>query len=189
MTNQQFGTTDFYQNYPPLMISGKRDTLCRFNAYKLYEKVNYETTLLDIGGNIGFFSAYIAQFAKQIDIIEQNTNLTNVCKQLLAHEAINNVSVFNVDFKEFIPQNKYDIVMSLAVHKWVGLDFQEYLKKIHSVLKEGGFLLIESHLLFMLQGEDLESDLKGCEIFEMIEKGLIDDHEGTLREFFWLKAK
>ncbi|MFP4555865.1 MAG: class I SAM-dependent methyltransferase [Bacteroidales bacterium] len=187
-TNQQFGTTDFYQNYPPLMISGKRDSLCRFAMYGLSQKVNSNTMLLDIGGNIGFFSAYISQFVKQVDIVEQNKSLTQVCKQLLKHQAISNVDVYNADFKEFTPNKKYDIVFSLAIHKWVELDFQEYLNKIRTYLNTGGLLLMESHLLFSLQGEDLEPQLKRCEHFELVEKGQIDDHEGAIREFFWLKA-
>lgn len=187
-TNQQFGTTDFYQNYPPLMISGKRDSLCRFRMYGLSERINSNTTLLDIGGNIGFFSAYVSQFVKHVDIVEQNKSLTQVCKQLLNHQAIENVDVYNADFKAFTPNKEYDMVFSLAIHKWVGLDFQDYLKKIHSYLKTDGLLLMESHLLFSLQGEDLEPDIKKCDSFELIEKDQIDDHEGGIREFFWLKA-
>lgn len=187
-TNQQFGTTDFYQNYPPLKISGKRDTLSRVRSYNIESKLSKDLTMLDIGGNIGFFSAYLSRFVKHIDIVEQNSKLVDVCRALLNHENIQNVNVFNSDFKKFVANHKYDVVMSLAIHKWVGLDLQDYLKSIHSLLTSGGLLLIESHLLFKLQGEMLQPELSKCTLFEIIERGEVDDHEGTLREFFWLKA-
>jgi len=186
---EQFGVTDFYQNYPPLKISGKRNTLCRFKMYGLKERVDKNWEVLDIGGNIGFFSLYLSRFVKSIDLVEQNKNLTDIGQKLAEHEKINNVKIINLDFKKYSSNKRYDMIMSLAIHKWVGLKFDEYLERIHSLLKEGGLLLMESHIIYNNKGDYIEPLLKKSTLFEIVERGEIDDHNGQYREFFWLKAK
>jgi len=186
---EQFGTDNFYQNYPPLKISGKRDSLCRYKVYGLEKRLKKTWSILDIGGNIGFFSAFLSKFVKQVDIIEQNNKLTDIGKKLLEYENITNVNVKNLDFKSYDSKKKYDLIMSLAIHRWVGLELQEYLRKIHLLLKKGGLLLIESHIVYNKGGDNMSSSLRKSELFEVIEEGAIDDHEGQYREFFWLKAK
>jgi SAM-dependent methyltransferase len=187
---EQFGKTDFYQNYPPLKISGLRSSICRFNTYKLEKYLSKETELLDIGGNIGFFTAYLSRFVKHIDLVEQNEKLTKIGQKLIDFEKITNVSIQNLDFKKFETNKKYDFVMSLAIHMWVGLPIDEYLNRLHQLLKKGGFLLFESHILH--SGKTLELNLKSIfevsSIFEIIEVGEVDDHEGYLRDFYILKA-
>jgi SAM-dependent methyltransferase len=186
---EQFGTMDFYQNYPPLKISGRRNTLCRFNVYRMKDRLGEDMEVLDIGGNIGFFSLYISKFVSAIDLIEQNKNLTDIGKKLADHEKITNVNIINLDFKKYSPEKRYDMIMSLAIHKWVGLEFDEYLKRIHILLKKGGLLLMESHIIYNNKGDHIEALLNESPLFDIIEKGEIDDHDGKYREFFWLRAK
>jgi len=186
---EQFGVDDFYQNYPPLKISGRRNTLSRFKVYEMKDRLNKEIELLDIGGNIGFFSLYLSRFVKSIDLVEQNKNLTDIGQKLAKHEKINNVNIINLDFKKYSPNKKYDMIMSLAVHGWVEMDFQDYLKKIKSLLKEGGVVLMESHMNYYSGGDNLGESLEGNEYFKVVEGGIVDDDKGRCREFFWLKAK
>lgn len=186
---EQFGISDFYQNYPPLKISGKRNTLCRFKMYGLEARLKKEWNVLDIGGNIGFFSLYLSRYVNSIDIVEQNRNLTAIGKKLAKYEKINNVNITNLDFKKYSSKKKYDMIMSLAIHKWVGLEFDEYLKRIHTLLKHKGLLLMESHIIYNEEGDYIEPLLRKNSLFEIVEKGVVDDHDGFYREFFWLKAK
>jgi protein-L-isoaspartate O-methyltransferase len=186
---EQFGVDDFYQNYPPLKISGRRNTLSRFKVYGMKERLNKELKLLDIGGNIGFFSLYLSKYVKSIDIVEQNQNLTDIGRKLAEHEEINNVNIVNLDFKKYTPEKKYDMIMSLAVHGWVDMDFDDYLKKIKSLLKDGGIVLMESHMNYYSGGDDLGGSLKKNKDFEIVQGGIVDDDKGRCREFFWLKAK
>jgi len=186
---QDFGTDDFYQSYPPLHIPGKRNSLCRYSIYGLDKKLSKNTEMLDIGGNIGFFSLFLSRFVKSIDIVEFNTDLTEIGGKLKKYEKIKNVSINNTDFKIFKSKKKYDIVMSLAIHKWVGMDFDLYLEKIHSHLKKGGLLLLESHIIYYNQGDKILDNLDKNKYFKILEKGRIDDHDGQIRDFYWLKAK
>jgi len=189
-TVEQFGKTDFYQNYPPLKISGLRSSVCRFNTYELSNYFTNNTSVLDIGGNIGFFSAYLSRFVKEIDLVEQNTKLTSIGKKLAEFEKIKNLNIVNQDFKLFETDKKYDFIMSLAIHMWVNLPFQQYLKKIHSLLKLEGILLFESHILFSGKNIeiDLEAEITKSNLFSVIKIGQIDDHEGYMRDFYILKA-
>ena len=41
---QDFGTDDFYQSYPPLNITGKRNSLCRYKVYGLDTRLTKNTT-------------------------------------------------------------------------------------------------------------------------------------------------
>ena len=186
---EQFGVNDFYQNYPPLKISGKRCSLCRFKIYNMEENLNKDMEILDIGGNLSFFSLFLSKYVKNIDVVESNKKLTLIGKKLAEHEKIKNVNITNEDFKEYFVSKKYDMVMSLAIHRWVGLDFQEYLKKIHSFLRKDGLLLIESHVIYANSGDYILPSLKKSKLFTVIEEGIIDDFEGKHREFYWLKRK
>jgi 2-polyprenyl-3-methyl-5-hydroxy-6-metoxy-1,4-benzoquinol methylase len=186
---EQFGVDDFYQNYPPLKISGRRNTLSRFKIYEMQKRLGKDLEVLDIGGNIGFFSLYLSRFVKSIDLVEQNKNLTDIGKKLAEYEKITNVNIINLDFKKYSPDKKYDMIMSLAVHGWVDMDFEEYLKKIKSLLKDGGTVLMESHMTYYSGGDNLGESLEGNKYFEVFKGGIVDDDKGRCREFFWLKAK
>lgn len=184
----QFGTTDFYQNYPPLHISGKRSTLCRFNTYNFAEILDSDMHVLDIGGNIGFFSAYISRFVKQIDLVEKNKKLTNICRILLKYEKISNINIYNIDFKKLSTQTQYDLIFSLAIHDWIDLSFEKYLNKIYLLLKNQGLLLLESHFIYYNDNNSkLENKIIDLNLFKITSKGLIDDHDGQIREFYILK--
>ncbi|MFW6008538.1 MAG: methyltransferase domain-containing protein [archaeon] len=184
---QQFGVTEFYQSYPPLYFPGTRNTLCRFQIYNLKNKLNKNQEILDIGGNIGFFSAYLSKFVKQIDLIEYNKELSEIGNILIKKEKIKNMSIINKDFKIFKTTKKYDVVLSLAIHQWVNLKFEDYIERINFFLKKNGVLLIESHFIFDKSGDRIYSKLKKIKEFKILQKGIIDDDNGRIREFFWLK--
>ena len=186
---QRFGSIDFYQNYPPLRIKGKRTCICRFKVYGMDKKLKKSQDVLDVGGNVCFFAAYLSRFVKSIDVIENNKTLTDIGKKLIEYENINNVHIYNQDFREFKSNKKYDLIMSLAIHAWIGMNFEDYFKKIHSCLKEDGLILVESHMIGISHGDhEIEKQLKRLEFFKIVEKGEIDDKKGAVREFFWITS-
>lgn len=186
---EQFGANNFYQNYPPLRISGGRSSLCRFKVYEMEKWLNKDVEILDVGGNIGFFSLYLSRFVKSITIVEQNHRLLNVGRKLADYEKIGNVKFIEKDFKKFTTDKKFDVVMSLAIHKWVGMEFEDYLKKIHGLLKKGGLVLMESHLIYGKTGDLIKDKLSKSKLFEIVEEGAIDDHGGNYREFYWIRVR
>lgn len=186
----QFGVYDFYQSYPPLKISGIRNTLSRFKVYKLKDKLNSHDRVLDIGGNIGFLSSYISRYVKEVVIVEKNKHLTDICNMLLKHEKIENVKTINQDFKEYKNGAKYDMIFSLAMHYWVGMTLEDYLKKITKFMHGNSLILFESHIIYEYAGDkDIEDQLKQIPFIEIIEQDEIDDHNGNIRKFFYLRKK
>jgi 2-polyprenyl-3-methyl-5-hydroxy-6-metoxy-1,4-benzoquinol methylase len=189
-TTQQFGVTEFYQSYPPLNFPGTRNTLSRVKTYNLKKYVNKRTKVLDIGGNIGFFSTYVARFVKSVLLIEQNKKLTDIGKNLLTLESIKNMNILNQDFKKFKSEKKYDVIFSLAIHKWVGMTFETYIAKLLTHLNKKGLILLESHIIYSKnKNEEMEERLLKIKGIKIIDKGLIDDHNGFVREFYWVKKK
>ncbi len=185
--SQQFGGRFFYQSYPPLDIRGERSTLNRYKIYELDKFLNKRSTVLDIGGNVGFFSIFISGKVKKVDVVEINEPLTEIGKFLIEKEEINNVEIFTQDIMKLKSKEKYDIVFSFAVHHWVGVSFKEYLKKIHGLLKPNGLLLLESQDLKVDNIGDKVESIK--DLYTVVNKGITDDHMGMKREYFYLRKR
>ena len=153
--------------------------------------------ILDIGGNVGFFSAFISKYVKSVDMIEVLGHCLEIAGRLIEHEKIKNVNATFTDFKMLESDKKYDLILSLAVHDFEGtnelrvrLSFQKYLDKLAFHLNKGGFVLLESHGIFYKTGErDIEERIKLNKNFSIIQKGETDDFGGMIRKFFWLKKK
>lgn len=185
INKEQFWVNNFYQNYPPLNFKWDRDTLSRFKTYELEKYLNKEIELLDIWWNLCFFSLYTSKFVKSIDIVEYNPNLAEIWNILKEHEKIENVEIMNLDFKQFNPNKKYDIIFSFAIHIWVWLPFINYLEKIHWLLKDDWFLFIESNDLKIDPFEENINNLK--DIFEVIYFKDSNDHKWYQRKIALLK--
>ncbi len=187
----------FYQSYPPLNIIGTRGTICRFKTYNMEKYINKNMNVLDIGSNLGFFSAYLSKYVRQIIALEPLKYLINITRKLMEEEKIGNMYLINEPFEDFGKSEKYDLILSLAVHDFEGtnglrvrLSFKKYLDKLASHLNKGGLVLFESHGVFYKTGEhDIEERIKLNKNFSIIQKGEIDDYDGMIRKFFWLKKK
>ena len=184
-TKKQFGLWDhFYQTHPKLNISGVRPTISRLNNYKLFDYINNHSVVLDIGCNTGFVSSYLSGFVKSIDAVEYNQEVFSIACKTIDYLSINNINLFNMDIKEFQSTEKYDLVMSFAIHRWVGLGIIEYLRLLESYKKEKGFVIIESH------PDDVDkSSLREAitnSVLRIVSEGVTDDHLGHLRDFYIL---
>lgn len=182
---KQFGLWDhFYQTHPKLSLNGVRPTVSRINNYKLTNYIDDDSVVLDIGCNTGFFSAYLSGFVKHIDAVELNKDVFAIATKTMNYLGISNISLFNTDIKKFKSSYKYDLVMSFAIHRWVGLDLVEYLSLLEDYKKEKGFLIIESHP----EEQDkltLKATVENSK-FNIIARGVTDDHLGHLRDFYIL---
>lgn len=182
---QEWGEGYFYQSYPPLNIPGWRSTLSRVKIYRLEEYLNKNMDVLDIGGNVGFFSTYISKLVNQVSIIEKNPKLVKIGEKIIGFSKIDNVKFFCMDFKNINLKNKYDFIFSFAVHGWIGYEFREYLLKLHELLKNEGIVLIESH---NIKNDDLHEKLNSVQdLFSIISTGTIDDDPRYVRKFYYLK--
>lgn len=184
-TEKEFGLWNyFYQTHPKLDINGVRPTISRINNYKLLNYINNQSVVLDIGCNTGFVSSYLSSFVKFIDAVEYNKDVFLIATKTIDYLKIINVNLFNIDIKEFKCKYKYDLVMSFAIHRWVGIGIDEYLGLLENLKKDTGFLIIESHP----DDEDklsLKTALTNSKL-KIVSEGATDDHLGHLRDFYIL---
>ena len=188
--SHDFGTRGFYQNYPALDISGSRPCIGRYHTYDLASILKPNFDVLDIGGNVGFFSLHISAEVKTITIVEYNNVCAEIFEIVRSKEHIDNVSMHIGDFKTWNRDDslRYDLVLSLAIHKWIGMDIQSYLARLHRLLNPNGLLLIESH--HQADKTHLQNEVENAtEIFEIIRTGLSDDNGGKTRLFYLLRAR
>ncbi len=190
--SQSFGRfNQLYQTHPKIELKGQRPTISRFIVYGLENYLTKDMEVLDIGSNVGFFSLYISDKVRNVDMIEINKDLVDICRKVKGKLNIENVQIFNDDFKNHKTDKKYDLIFSFAIHRWVGMTLDSYLNRLSSLLKIKGKLLIESHIIedrtFPLKSElDQYLNRKENNNFKIMHEGIIDDSQGDLRKFFYL---
>jgi SAM-dependent methyltransferase len=181
-----------YQSYPPLNIKWQRPTASRIWNYWILKYINKDKEILDIGWNVGFLSLYLSKFAKYVDIVEYAKYAADIWKFLQEKENIQNVNIINGDFWKYNTEKKYDLIMSFAVHWWVWIEFNDYMKKISDLLKNDWVFIIESHFIYKWinrkwDDSNLENQIINNWIFKIIDKWFSDDDNWILRNFFILQ--
>lgn len=184
---QQFGGDMLYQTHPKIDLRGQRPTIVRFETYRLEKYLNKNMNVLDVGANIGFFSLYISDYVKSVDIVEYEPRLVKIAKLAKNKLDVMNARIFNQDIKKFNPDKKYHMIFSFAIHGWVGMPLDEYMKLLVSFLRPDGTILIESHLTN--RKKDVLEDFfaQNKDKYKIIDKGVTDDHRGNLRNFYYVK--
>lgn len=171
---QVFGRGTFYQSFEKIGIDGQRPTQKRFDIYDLEQYLHTDLQVLDIGCNCGFFALHIAPLVKHIDGVEFNRSLVqiaNISKLLLN---IDNTNFTAGDFNKVALNKKYDLILSFAVHYWIGQDIKDYSKRLWNLLNDEGLVLFESQ---NIEKEDLDWDVK---IAAFIKTGFIEISSGKL---------
>ena len=144
----------YYQGYEKIKIDGWLPTEKRFESYELEKYLSKEMSVLDIGSNCGFFSIHTSNYVKEIDGVEINpflVSISNITKEFLG---TNNCTFYNSSFEDFFVLKKYDVIFSFGndstIDKNTKFNFQEYIEKIISLLKDGGLLIFVSQAADML---------------------------------------
>ena len=182
--DQDFGRGQFYQSLEEIGVKGQRPTEKRIEIYGLKDLVKGKC-VFDIGCNCGFMDLRLALDAKYVHGIEYNAGLIRIAEKVKKHLKRENVSFEVGDFKEYKVKQKYDIILSFAVHYWIGLPIDEYCQKVVSMLCEGGYLIFESQNRLV----DTEFANYCCEFerigLKSIRKSSICD-DGNLERLFYV---
>lgn len=183
---KRFGLwNNFYQTHPKLKFNGVRPTISRINNYKLLEYVDDKSIVLDIGCNTAFFSAYLSNFVQKIDAIEVDEDVLSIAINAIKYLEISNINLVSTDIMKFQSSTKYDLVMSFAVHRWVGISIEKYIELLLSFKNDSGLIIIESH------SDDLDKASLSKAIsslnLEILFQGITDDHLGYVRDFYVVK--
>ena len=140
-----------YQRFDKLQILGARPTETRFEEYGLRELIKKNTSVLDIGCNCGFLTAYISYMTGcEITGIDINPYLVEVGALTAKYMNLDNRVLFNsLDLKEFKTDKKFNTVLSFASY-WTDdgllrMKIEDHIMLIHKLLKPNGYLVLESH--------------------------------------------
>ncbi len=140
-----------YHAIPDLDIPGKKDCFKRLVECGISDVVENKN-VLDIGSSMGMMSIGCAQHnAKSVTGIEIEQSYFNAAELIKDFYNLYNVKFINCSFGKFIKHNeqKFDIILSLAVHRWVKqfdkINLKSYLEHLTTMLCSGGWLFFESH--------------------------------------------
>lgn len=189
--NPDFGQDKFYQSYEELGIKGFRPSTYRLIKYGIDDLLNKNQTVLDIGCNCGFLDLMITSKVKFVRGIEYDKILVCIADYVKKYQKIDNCEFNNDDFNVWFNQNtdKYDVVFSFAIHHWLNIKPDIYIKKIDSLLLKGGIFFIESHEINDAEDEEYEKCIAGLRDrgYNFLTENLIRDDGVTLRKFAILK--
>lgn len=183
-----------YQAFEVLGILGKRPSAERIELYGLRKYVDKSTKVLDIGCNVGFFGLTLAPHVGSLLGIDADPNYIAVAKRFKEYCGITNTSFVCASVSDFYADTAYDLIISTAVHGWIGMPFDRYISMIAQWTGPRGMLLIESHELdahpldWPRQRDFLLAN------FDVLQEGLIDDvdtsiYESEYRNFLLLRKR
>jgi 2-polyprenyl-3-methyl-5-hydroxy-6-metoxy-1,4-benzoquinol methylase len=182
------GRGSFYQSCEELFIIGQRPTVLRFNTYELASVLDRSHRVLDIGCNCGFFSIHVAKFVTWVDAFDINPRFIAIANDASRFLNVKNCSFVLSTFNEFDSPWRYDVVISSAVHHWIGLPLNEYAEKLKTLIRPGGILLFESQ---DLADHDADWDAKLEHIlrsgFEIVRSGGLCDDGLLARKYALLR--
>lgn len=182
------GDARFYQSYERLGIIGNRNTSYRIGTYGLYEWIDEHMSILDIGCNMGFFDLAIADKVNSVVGLEYDKWFLEFGERVKKYEKINNVKFLQGDFKEYKTDEKFDMIFSFAVHKWIGLPLHDYFLRLSKLLNDDGVVLFESHGIDTYdEGLDEKMEELVSDIFTIKKKGIIFDGFKRPRNFYYLE--
>ncbi len=134
-----------YQNFNKIGLKGQRPVEERYNIYKLYKIINKNSVVLDLGSNIGCMSLYVAETAKEVHGVEFYPDFNKIAELIKKEIGISNCFFHTKKLLDFKTKQKFDVILSLAVHGASMEGFINLTEKIYKeMLKKNGYLLFES---------------------------------------------
>lgn len=140
-----------YQALHSLGIFGSRSTETRFVDYGLADIIHTGDRILDIGCNCGFMLIHTAYRTGCVgDGIDINPHMINIGKLVSEFLGLQRkINLYAERFQDFQPTGSYNVIFSFASHWTDDLqlrpDFDQHIKRIHSLLTPDGVLVFESH--------------------------------------------
>ena len=179
---QQFGRNTLYQSFEPLGLPGLRPTRDRIDTYKISSFTNPNSRILDIGSNMGCTALTLALDGFYVTGVEFNEILTKISNLLKSYVDEQKATFINADFSTWKCDEKFDVVLALAVHRWVPMKFRDFAERVTSLLNTEGVLVFESNNYDVL-GEDFEREIS---IFQELGFEILDDgfvYDDTRRKY------
>lgn len=146
--NLGFKATAVYQSIPELGVEGARPTDQRSALYGLRDRyASYpDAKVLNIGGNSGAFEIHCSDAFKKGTVLEGSKVFASMARRAVELSGVNNVEVIEQTLENFETSAKFDVVLLLAVHKYLKIGMGEVAHRLCDLTKPGSSVLIESHV-------------------------------------------
>ncbi|HBK46238.1 MAG TPA: hypothetical protein DDZ67_07360 [Xanthomonadaceae bacterium] len=147
---QEFGRGQLYQGHEAWGVPGQRPTLARLGQYGIESWLPSGARVLDIGCNIGMFGLTLSPAIASYQGFDHNPSLIEIARLMAKVRKIDNCRFDCMEFSEFATHRQeqaFDVILSFAVHVWIGLPIAEYAALLHGLLAPGGRLVLESNNL------------------------------------------
>ena len=176
---QQFGRGDLYQGHDDWGLPGQRPTLLRIDTYGLKEWLSPQSSVLDIGCNIGMFGNALSEYFGNYLGFDNNPVLIEIAQDIAGSKGIGNCRFESWTFDTFLQQNHhatYDVVLSFAVHVWIGRPMQEYAACLWQLTAPQGVVIIESNNL-ATNNKNFFTDMQTFtdQGFQLLKQGMLKD--------------
>jgi|ETNmetMinimDraft_2_1059921.scaffolds.fasta_scaffold30039_2 SAM-dependent methyltransferase len=191
--SKQIGSIErgnFYQGLKSICIKGQRPTEKRFEIYGLRRFLKKNFSVLDIGSNCGFFSLYVSKFVGHVDGIEMDPYMVEIGNKVKNYLQIKNCTFYRSIFEKFKAGEKYDFIMSFAVHRRVNYPLEKYISILHKMLNKDGLLIIESQDIKVVDkyfSDEMKQIIKGK--YSLLKEGTLNDDGINDRIFMILKKR
>jgi len=175
----------YSQGLRALDIEGRRDSDMRYKMYNIDAYLKPEHTVLDIGCNCGFFSCLLAQKASSVVGFDKDKTLIQIAKIAADCLGLDNTLFVSGDFSSYNSKVQYNFVIASQIHYWVKIPFEQYVAKVSSLVKPGGYLLFESHDIQTVD-KDIEQKVAVLSLFfDIVESGGWVEDPGK----YWIPPK
>jgi cyclopropane fatty-acyl-phospholipid synthase-like methyltransferase len=155
-----------------------------------------KSVVLDIGCNRGFFGIYLAPYiAEYIGIEHDYKELKYGIDEAAKRNLHPRIRYKAQCFEAYIPVIKFDVILSLAVYRYLKMTMHDFAMKMDGMLKPGGYIIQECHPVndvnFKTRIHDLIPIIEGELGMRRIDHKIFDDTtwRGKKRDFYvWRKA-
>ncbi len=132
---------ELYQGLLDESVPSTRSLVQRWEVYQIKPRNIKNKTILDLGCNIGGFSALVQKRCKSYLGIDKDRDSIKLAKHLYKYPNC----IFRAQSILNFPESHYDVVFAFAVRYYTKLSMEDFVAKLASFLCPGGTLFYESH--------------------------------------------
>jgi len=137
----RFSKEELYQGVPGGTVQASRDLAQRWDAYAIRPRDLAGKAVLDVGCNIGGFSAICSPHCREYLGIDVFAPSIEMARSLFPFQ---NCS-FRVQSFNDMDEQRWDVILALAVRRYTLLTCEQFAKHAHGILMPGGKMYFESH--------------------------------------------
>lgn len=185
---QQFGVDVLYQAFEPIDLPGLRPSQERLSLYGLSQSLPENSRILDIGSNMGCIGNLLASSGHSVVGVEYNETLVHISNIIKNTLNLKKATFIHESFTDFSTDEQFDCILALAVHRWIPMEFDQFIGKVSSLLKKDSLFVFESNNYSVLGNEfEVEADFIEKQGFEKISHGTT--HYECERKFYIFQKK